>query len=55
MINSKKDKRSVGDLLIKTGVTMVSLILFPAIVQQLGVSPYVVNALKTALSTTEDM
>ncbi|MBF0320781.1 MAG: hypothetical protein HQL01_13360 [Nitrospirae bacterium] len=54
-MNSNIDRKSVGNLLIKTGVTMASLILFPALVQQLGISPYVMNALRAALSKAEEV
>jgi len=46
---NRNDRVDLGALLIETGTTMASLILFPALAQRLKVSPVMVNAVKIAL------
>lgn len=42
---------NLGSLLVETGATVASLILFPAISQSLRISPVVTKAIKMALQS----
>lgn len=50
---SRNEQTNLGSLLIETGATVASLILFPALAQSLKVSPTLVGAVKIAMRNLE--